>query len=181
MNKFNTLSTYRGLGLHHWDDELPLIQEVLDNTEPVLVIEFGTMWGGFAAFLADAIDSWGGRVLTLDRDRYASIDELVSRWRNIEYRQRDVFDVTTVEELQPLFKKDVCLYCDNGNKMLEITTYAPLLPVGALLGAHDYGTEVLPMLTETYLRDLGYAPYRHGEFAKIVKPYISRFWQRCAS
>jgi hypothetical protein len=77
---------------------------------------------------------------------------------------------------------DSLLYTDNGNKQRELELYVPLLGRRAMVGTHDYGTEVDPAWAESYMASQGFRPYRHAEFEALAyQDYpvsLTRFWVR---
>lgn len=82
---------------------------------------------------------------------------------------------------QRMERSRTLLYTDNGNKVEEITRFAPLLKVGDMLGTHDYATEVPVDWVEPFLAELGFTQHRHGDFAALADPRyypasLTRFW-----
>ncbi len=59
--------------------------------------------------------------------------------------QLDVWDrADDVRALISDAPRPLVLYCDNGNKPLEVETFAPALRAGDFLAVHDLGTEIFP-------------------------------------
>ena len=46
-----------------------------------------------------------------------------------------------IETVTRFMAEQALIYCDNGNKVGEFSTYAPLLKHGDIIMAHDYGVE----------------------------------------
>src|SRR5262245_7212961 len=88
-----TLGTYKELPCHHWDDELPLIAAMILREKPNLVVETGTMFGGFAAFLADQVAEWLGQVITVDIKIYNAgyLEQMCATRPNLNFVLGDVF------------------------------------------------------------------------------------------
>ena len=181
-------STWDGFTMIHRYEDLALIRSVLGDRQPQRTVELGTAEGGFAVFLACTVVEWEGRVLTLDKltPDPGHADWFARAYDNLTLRQADILDpdpetlATLTEWLQP---PGSCLYTDNGNKQRELELYAPLLGPDALVGTHDYGTEVDPAWAEPFMASLGYAPYRHAEFERLASPdsypvSLTRFWVR---
>lgn len=172
---------------HRWEDMVGLIAEVIRDVRPATCIELGTDQGGFAGFLADTVRPWGGQVVTVDIQdklpvRSTRFETLFPNARRLlwDVLDRDVDRMMAVlgEAARP-----VMLYCDNGNKPREIELYAPILPVGSLLGAHDYQDEIRPDWVEPFLAGLGYRQHRHEAFAALAIPFdypvsLTRCWIR---
>ena len=60
----------------------------------------------------------------------------------VVYHEQDIF----APEIKGLIEDAAAagplwLFCDGGNKKLELQTYAPLLPSGSIVSAHDLGVE----------------------------------------
>lgn len=177
----NTLGGWDGLPCHHWDDELPVIAELLQATRPALVIELGTMHGGFAAFLSDTLAPWSGQVLTIDREVTSWLEEAVRERPRITFIRADIFSPLVASMLLcetrrvHLSRGASLLYCDGGEKERELTTYGGLADY---VGVHDYGTEVRPEACRDWAVTRLYDPYWEERFAALAKPHISRFWTR---
>ena len=57
--------------------------------------------------------------------------------------EMDVFSADTVNLLIPLVSKyKTFIFCDNGHKVGEFSTYAPIIKSGDCIACHDWGTEV---------------------------------------
>lgn len=176
--------TWDGFTMIHRYEDLALIRSVLGARQPAFAVELGTAEGGFAAFLAATVVEWGGRVLTVDK----SLDVDLARRLGALYDNLICAGADALAEPVPSVVSLICqgaalLYCDNGNKRRELELYAPLLGPDALVGTHDYGTEVDPAWAEPFMASLGYAPYRHAEFAALAHAdyyptSLTRFWVR---
>jgi len=173
--------------IHRYED-LALIRSVLRDLAPERVVELGTAEGGFAAFLACTVIEWEGLVLSLDK---IAPDPGEAEWfdraySNLCLMQADILEPTleTRATLEAwLARPYSCLYADNGNKMKELEIYVPLMHDTALVGTHDYGTEVDPIWIEAFMERQGFRPHRHVEFAALAHPEfypnsLTRFWVR---
>jgi hypothetical protein len=182
---------------HRYEDRA-LILDVIRAHRPDVAIELGTAAGGFAALLAETLGEWGGRAMTADRTVTIGVAErLLAAYPDqqvalagVDLLQGDPLvtlaslyaHAVTLEEAPPR-RPRLLLYCDNGNKVEEITRYAPLLKPADLLGCHDYSTEVPVEWVESFLAGLGFTPHRHAEFAALADPVnypasLTRFWLR---
>lgn len=177
-----TLGTYRGILCHHWDEELPLIARVLETYRPRLVVEVGTMYGGFAAFLADTVAPWQGEVLTIDHVLYEGIDEVCKDRPNLFFLRGDVFSpfVSSVvrRALASGDHENTCLYCDAGPKRLELEAFGAS---ASLVGVHDYGTEITVEKAEAWVKANWVVPVEEEAFAALQAKrsyFVSRFWRR---
>jgi len=169
--------------IHRYED-LAVIASVLREQRPEVAIELGTAKGGFAAFLAHHLLEWGGQVLTLDvAPDVGEAQRLVQTYPNIKVLTGDVLAVPHPAVLEALLWQRPLLYCDNGKKERELRLYAPYLPVGGMIGTHDYGTEVGMVYAEALMEQLGFTPHRHAEFEALAHPEyypvsLTRFWLR---
>lgn len=179
---------------HRYEDRA-LIEDVIRAHAPDLAIELGTAKGGFACLLASIVP----RVVTVDHcvdDGDVSLwDRLTAAYPNLcpvvmdclAFDARGSWSVLTRTGALTLSDLEgssrTLLYTDNGNKVEEITRFAPLLKPGDLLGTHDYLTEVPIEWVEPFLADLGFVPHRHDDFAALAHPEfypasLTRFWVR---
>lgn len=184
------LSEYLGFTCQHRSDDFPIIVDILRERRPLLVIELGTDRGGFSALLADTIEAWCGIVMTFDIERKFP-DSLLPKFPNLHFVLCDLLCDVSVSSHYPLLKflvgglcgtlEPVLLYCDNGNKVREIETYAPLLGAGSLLGVHDYGSEVPAEWCEAFVTSLGFEPEEHERMEALRNEWyepMTRFWRR---
>lgn len=187
------LSEFRGHHCQHRSDDFPDIAAILKPHRPRLVVELGTDEGGFAAFLANLVGKWDGRVVTFDiKPKFKP--SLLSEFKNLRYVQADILGtgpltgppgrpcVPNPEIAALVAEPGVFLYCDNGHKQSEVEIYAPLLQVGSILGVHDYNTEISSGWVEPFVAALGYEPEGHARMEALRNQWypepMSRFWVR---
>ncbi len=173
------LHQYKGLknsriSLVHEEDAIPYIFALLAMAGFELVVELGTSWGGFTILLHEALPD--AQIHTFDNDntRMINYNWFDQNTKNIHfYKPVDVLieDNEIVSELlkRPEYK---LLYCDNGNKPLEVERYAKYLNSDDIIGVHDYNGEYKAKEVDKHLD--GFEPYYHD----ILKPWSSRFWQK---
>lgn len=183
MTDAPTLGTYAGLNCHHWNEELPLIADVLSSVRPRLVVELGTMYGGFAAFLADVVKPWSGEVVTFDRTIYPGLEDALSGRENLYFVRADVnssFGDALIRDF--LYKYNsyghrTCLYADAQPGRAEFFSFGDLAD---LSGIHDYGTEVSAERLRAWETENWRVPYRHDVFGALQDSkggyFVSRFW-----
>lgn len=180
-----TLGSYQGLPCHHWDEELPLIAAVLAAVEPKLVVETGTMYGGFAAFLADTVTPWGGTVLTIDHVLYPGLEDALAGRSNLHFLRTDILGDFAEQVIYAQIERarvrgeSTCLYADGPVSRPEFVVFAHFF---SLVGIHDYGTEVTPEQMDRWAIGAHYDPFQHEPFAQLQEAkggyFVSRFWQR---
>lgn len=182
-----TLGTYQGLPCHHWEEELPLIVDVLSAVKPKLVVETGTMYGGFAAFLADTVKVWDGIVLTVDHIIYPGLEDALTGRANLHFFRTDILgDLAEHVIYEQVEEADhhrdfTCFYADGPVRRPEFAEFAHLFNLAAV---HDYGTEVTPQQMERWAAECDYVPFQHEPFAKLQEQkggyFVSRFWMQQA-
>ena len=192
------LSEHRGHHCQHRSDDFPAIAAILRPHRPGLVVELGTDEGGFSGWLADLVLPFGGVVYTFDIS-WKFKPSLLRDFPNLHCIQADVLGgglagpearcdavgaLLTRQGPLPLRISSLptLLYCDNGNKQREVELYAPLLPVGAILGVHDYNTEIMASWVEPFVAALGFVPEGHAQMEALRNEWypepMSRFWVR---
>lgn len=177
-----TLGMYQGIPCHHWPEELPVIAQILQEHQPRTVVEFGTMYGGFAAFLADQVEPWGGRVLTIDWEIFPGLmDVLAPRRRTLQFLCADIQDPNTEALIEATIHPGPTdlLYIDSGadHRADELDLWGRRF---ALVGVHDYGQNIEPGACASWAERWAYTPVREAEFAAIQAAhggyFTSRFW-----
>jgi len=178
-----TLGTYDGIPMHHWPEELPLITEILEQTQPRLVVELGTMYGGFAAFLQDTIGRWEGRVVSIDWEIYPGLPAVLDR-KGFDFIGADI-DGDTVGRLLPALTEgryhEAMLYVDSGHqsRMLQMHQFGHYFD---LVGVHDFNTEVTPEACAEWATLMRMAPVHAAAFEALQAEkggyFVSRFWAR---
>jgi len=146
-----------------------LEQILVSNPDITRIVELGTACGGLALFFG--LHMFGrrdGRVLTLDiapsmSDEWYRLANLL----NIEFRKRNIWDESTVNEVSEFIKSGRALiFIDGGNKPKELTLYAPHAKKNDLIMTHDYAAEIHPnQLTKETLSLL--EPFRQEEFDEL--------------
>lgn len=176
-------STYDGfLMIHRYEDQAH-IQDIIRWHKPDRAIELGTAEGGFAALLASTLGAWGGSVLTFDIKRDPGIEQELERlYPNLTVVQADILTEPLPMIVEAIKRPNSFLYTDNGNKQRELELYAPLMGPHALVGTHDYDTELDAEWAEPFMKRLGYDPYFHAKFEALATPHyydsLTRFWRR---
>lgn len=175
------LSAFGGFTCQHRSDDFPIIVDILRLHRPMLAVEFGTDRGGFAALLAATLAAWGGHVITFDVERKFD-RSLLTTFPNLTFSQASVQPKRSNAIASLLDRPFTALYCDDGNKAVEMSLYAPFLWPGSLLGVHDYGTEVDPAGAEAFMAGLGYEPEGHARMEALRNEWypepLTRFWVR---
>lgn len=175
------LSIHKEHHCQHRSDDFADIAAIVSPRRPRIVVELGTDEGGFAAWLADLAAPWGGEVHTFDiLDK--TKPSLRTAYPNLRLHVADVLAGVNADVAALVSQPGVLLYCDNGNKPLEVELYAPLLAAGSLLGVHDYNSEIKGAWVEPHVAALGYAPEGHERMEALRNEWypepMTRFWRR---
>lgn len=177
-------SSYDGFLMMHRHEDQEHIVDVIRAHRPAYALELGTAAGGFTALLASTLAEWGGGVLSVDKTQDARVtDALLARYPdNLAVMEADVLTEPLPDLVAMLGCPDGFLYTDNGNKRRELELYAPALGPHALVGTHDYDTEVSADWVEPFMARLGYRPHQHARFEALANESywdsLSRFWTR---
>lgn len=117
------------------------------------VIEIGTSYGGLSLFLHDqslihnfkfTTYDWsgfkGGSKVFADRRK-----NLLSKFNGkypFDFRDKNVFDASTVNEIAGMLEGNKCLLlCDGGDKPKEFQIYSKYLTKGSFIMGHDYAPD----------------------------------------
>jgi cephalosporin hydroxylase len=145
--------SYVGVPIERKWSDIFTMEVLLVHARPRTIIELGTGSGAFSAYLAAWCYMSGARFFTFDTHRKGSATKRVNyralaliRRLGGSFHARNVFAPSTVSRIARLANEPgvTLIYCDNGDKAMELRTYAPLLKEGDFLGVHDYGSEVFP-------------------------------------
>jgi hypothetical protein len=108
-------------------------QHSLTTFHPQAILELGTGSGTFSRWLSKRV-AW-----------FATIDIEQPEAETPGFRRLSVWD--DEPEIIALIRqapRPFVLFCDDGNKPLEVAKYAPALRIGDVVAVHDLGTEVDP-------------------------------------
>lgn len=125
---------YRGVEHQQTEPAFAVLETILKEQKPDLIIEIGTGMGGCTVFFSEFAP-----VITYD-----IVDRTANKIRNIpniDFRLKDVFAGTTHAEIVAEIKRDnrkIFLMCDGEAKAQEIRTFAPWLKPGDIVFCHDW-------------------------------------------
>ncbi len=140
----------------HQEGELSIIKGIVLDFKPELMVELGTLIGGVTLLLHQCfpdipLHSFDNRSMAgcLKKAKGGFTAESIETFQREAFNDNVIFYVVSVfrkgkaiiEELLASNKRKL-IYCDNGNKDVELNLFAKHLLVGDLLGAHDWGYEV---------------------------------------
>lgn len=158
-------TTFIGQAMQHNYWMYYTIERVLSKNQNIKsIVELGTGAGALACLFG----LWGIKlnipIHTIDN--VVRHDTNMLRALNVKYHDWDIFSIDvlnlikTCAQIGPLW-----LFCDGGNKAMELQTYAATLPTGSIISAHDLGREFFHDRDAGRLCDGG-----------ILEPYHPEWW-----
>lgn len=129
----------------YWSDFL--VWERLLNANPRLraIVELGSGKGGFSLYLLLQCAQRGMEFYTFDWHRPEALDTALGRMLGLEDRfyPCDLWQegAGLVANLLDRLEHPLLLFCDNGNRPREFSTFLPRLRPGDLVAVHDWGNE----------------------------------------
>lgn len=140
-----------------------LIQEVLSDTRPDLIVETGTYMGGSSYFYACICDLLGhGEVISIDIQALSTIEH-----PRITYLQGSSTDPAMVQKVKSriaeIGAKKILVILDSDHRaehvQKELELYSPLVPLGGYIHVQDGNADELPILKK----------FRPGPMAAAMK------------
>jgi len=156
-------------GIDTWHSPLAIwaFDHVLNNLKPARIVEIGTGYGGLTAYLGLWAAVNGAHIVSFDTvgtvaetalQALVHLPVMLVHMDVLKPEGEDTIKaLTSGEDAVP-----VLLYCDGGNKAEELLRFARGIPVGSVIGCHDYGTEVPPCVADFNMRDWGFSKYVDG-------------------
>jgi len=134
------------------------------NPQISSIIELGTGAGALSAVLG----LWGVQrsIPVVTVDTCARHSNKIFSALKVRFIQEDIFNSTVVEAIETYISKEpTWVFCDGGCKSKELAFFAPKLPKGSIISAHDLGTEFSHNRHAQPLCDQG-----------IIEPYKPEWW-----
>lgn len=158
----------------HGEEYLPRIFRTIEKHNPDILIEFGTFQGGLTLAIHEKFPEL--RIFSFDKGAHFNVDV----WKKIFGKNVDIILEDLLFKLNKKFleivnqnlDKKIFLYCDNGNKTVEINTYSKYLKVGDVIGCHDWLVEVNPEDVKEALEN--FEPFCLEKWRDSF--LLSRFW-----
>lgn len=163
-----------GILISHEKQCLPMISDMVRDFKPELIIELGTLHGGFTYVLHKSSEE--SELHTFDINKRKSIKKELYGPNVYFHAKCDILNSINKDLVMLLkSKKKKLLYCDNGKKEQEINMYAKYLNIGDMLGTHDWGREVRYENIANTLKV--FSPHDINKVMEENK-CMSRFWIR---
>src|SRR5687767_9019539 len=130
---------YLGIPIQKNPCDLWMMQQIIYETKPEVIVETGTFRGGSALFFAQALESMGlaeSRVLTVDIENVCSEAATWPVWqKHVQFLHGSSTDEAVVEQIRQACRgKRVMVVLDSVHEkdhvLQELKLYAPLVSVG---------------------------------------------------
>lgn len=150
-----------------------VISRVLEaNPKVKSIIELGTGHGALTLYLKLWAARLGVEIHTFDVHNWIKqegVDKMFERL-GIHVHIESVFNEQVIQKIKDIINGEpTYIVCDNGNKPKEFALYAPLLPSGSVISAHDWGKngEIRPQDVEEVVLKQGLVPFEPEEGIKF--------------
>jgi len=148
-----------------WSAITMLIKFFSDHRDIKRIVDLGTGTGGLTLLFGVNMLQRDGKVLSFDIEPVQSEQARRDFEKlNITFEEKNIFKKDAVELARKFIEDERALvFCDNGHKVREFSTYTKILKKGDFIMAHDWGTEI----TKIDLPDLPLSvlePYHQEDF-----------------
>lgn len=118
-------------------------QIMIQNPQIKGIVEIGTAHGA----LTTVLGLWGVKldIPVVSMDLNARLhDKAIFKRLGVEFLACDENGEEATNRILKMCKYPVFIYCDGGNKPAEFNKWAPVIPPGSVIAAHDWGVEIGP-------------------------------------
>jgi hypothetical protein len=181
------LKTFMGQGQQHTYWLYKVIDDVFKiNPQIKKVIELGTGSGALSIVLGlHAI-----RIEDPENLNYLiTIDHKVLHHRikrlfhklDIRYYNEDIFSPISIGRVCYHIQNKACfIFCDGGDKKREFNFYAPIVPPGSVIAAHDWTREIKMEHIEQTVKEQNLIPLFEEEWNREPDYIRTCFWKKTA-
>jgi len=165
-------------------EEIAALETVCRTLHPQTIIELGTWYGGTTVVLREMCPS--ARIASFDIELPSfPHNKAMALGPNTRVITADVLNTTGHVERWLASPRPILLYCDAGGcnqpdgvdgKERSLQMYAPLIPLGSVIGCHDWIREVRPEVAEPIFDGPDWERYLSEE--TDVRGCSARFWRR---
>lgn len=147
LTRPNVQCTFAGAGMAQTWNDLALWEAFLDRHRIASFVELGTWRGGMAVFLAVQCRARGIRFVSVDWDtgqiqRPDLLQDLAAEVLAVDLHSGE--GAVRMKDILAALPRPLLLFCDDGDKRLEVSTFGPCLQSGDLLAVHDWLAEIGP-------------------------------------
>ena len=160
----------------HGPQYFPVLLGIFKRHDPDMLIELGTCHAGATLVFHEEMPDVTIHTFDNKADVAVNVFNLLDPHKVSLYIE-DVLDnnLMLVDLLSSNQHKRKILYCDNGNKEVEIKSYAKYLAKGDLIGCHDWISEVRPEVIHPFMNFMKFAQLKENVELR-EKGIRSRFW-----
>jgi tRNA A58 N-methylase Trm61 len=138
---------FYGIDMQHNPNGLLAMETLLNMRRPGTIYELGTGKGAMTCFLGTWALGNEAHVLSYDiEDALEPVARRILSHLPVECILGDLYQDPTkgrlLNELAQPGRGPRFIYCDGGDKNLELEIFSPALSAGDVIGCHDCGTEV---------------------------------------
>ncbi len=168
-----------GVHIGHTKTEVNYLLGVMQHEEIRSFIEIGVHAGGLADTVHELVDHYLG-IENNESIILSEVKNRIGRNPNAEFLYTNAWTSRTILKTLKWMKlrRPSFLYCDGGDKTLELTLYAENSQPGDLVGVHDYGVyegrEIDPDYADPMMEELGFALYSPAFKPDLVRIAIWR-------
>lgn len=139
-------TSFLGIPVMQWHADLWLWEKFFNRHAVRTFIELGTGRGGMSIYFLLQSLQHGFTFNTFDVVVPDAIHEPIGKLLKLKthFKQGDIM-VQLYDEITALLtnsSRPIMLYCDNGNKPLEVKTYSMFLEKGDFVAVHDWDKEI---------------------------------------
>lgn len=149
------MTYYRGVPVLKNPLDLWVLQDVIHDLKPALIVETGTAYGGSALFMADALERNGGAGAVISIDITPNPADVVASHPKIWIVQGSSVDHQVVAFIEQRARRaggNILVVLDSDHHQphvaKELAYYARLVPVGGMLIVEDTNLNGRPVLPE---------------------------------
>lgn len=176
-NPYSPDQKFAGLTFQHAPLSTWMLLQMADAIKAKCIVEIGTLYGVLSMHLATWASLAGAQVLTLDIVDRRAAPRAMDVF-GIEFFQADAWETETVRSVSKWIADRRCLiYCDGGNKTKELALYQKIVPIGSVVGCHDYRTEVAAGPIGTFMEKQGFVKML-DESTVADEGLLQMFWRR---
>lgn len=170
--------TFIGQYMQHNYYEYHVLDDIIVNNSQIKsIIEIGTGYGALSIVLGLHGIKKNINIYTVDINSELSKHILpIFKALNIQYDYCDCFNSFIIDKINNIINNQpTYIICDGGNKIKEFNFWAPRIPIGSIISAHDWQVEIsmdnIKEVVDKYLQP--YKPERWMEmniqFATFTK------------
>lgn len=177
--------TFLGITQAHTYWLYQVIDDILNENQQIQgIIEIGTYRGALSVFLGLECYERGLKpLLTFDTRKFFSRRTMrylprLFELLKIDFVLRDCFSKKSIKQIKDYLDTPVFFVCDGGNKTREFNKFAPLLPKGSIIAAHDWPRGIWYDRIKDTTDKFGFFPIKIEDWCAPPDYIFMSFWKR---